>query len=125
MLAYSTKGSSSGPSIDKVRQATALVKEKKPDLLIDGEIQLDAAIIPEISQLKCPKSPLKGDANILIFPNLDAGNIGYKLTKILGGLNAFGPIVQGLQKPINDLSRSSSIKDIIGVVAITAIQSLK
>jgi phosphate acetyltransferase len=125
MLSYSTKGSSTSESIEKIQQATTLVKQKNPNLLIDGEIQLDAALLPETAQLKCPQSPLKGDANILIFPDLNAGNIGYKLAKIFGNLSAFGPIVQGLQKPVNDLSRSSSIQDIVGVAAITAIQSSK
>jgi len=125
MLSYSTKGSSTSESITKVQQATDLVKQRNPNLLIDGEIQLDAALLPDTAQLKCPNSPLKGDANILIFPDLNAGNIGYKLAKIFGNLSAFGPIVQGLQKPVNDLSRSSSIQDIVGVVAITAIQSSK
>jgi phosphate acetyltransferase len=125
MLSYSTKGSSDSESIKKIQKATLLVKEKKPKLLIDGEIQLDAALLPQIAELKCPQSPLQGQANILIFPDLNAGNIGYKLAKVFGNLNAFGPIIQGLEKPVNDLSRSCDIKDIVGVVAITAIQSSK
>ena len=123
MLSYSTKDSSSGPSVEKVKQATLLIKQKNPNLLIDGELQLDAALLPETSKLKCPNSPIKGNANIIIFPDLNSGNIGYKMAKIFGKLNAFGPLIQGLEKPINDLSRSCAIEDIIGVVAITAIQS--
>ena len=123
MLSYSTHGSAHSPLTDKVVEATKLVKEKAPDLICDGEIQLDAAIIPEIAERKAPGSPLKGKANILIFPDLDAGNIGYKLTQRFGHAEAYGPLCQGVSKAVNDLSRGCSSKDIAGVVAITAVQA--
>lgn len=123
MLSYSTHGSAHSPLTDKVVEATKLVKEKAPDLVCDGEIQLDAAIIPEIAERKAPGSPLKGKANILIFPDLDAGNIGYKLTQRFGHAEAYGPLCQGVSKAVNDLSRGCSSKDIAGVVAITAVQA--
>lgn len=123
MLSYSTHGSAHSPLTDKVVEATKLVKEKEPDLICDGEIQLDAAIIPEIAERKAPGSPLKGKANILIFPDLDAGNIGYKLTQRFGHAEAYGPLCQGVSKAVNDLSRGCSSKDIAGVVAITAVQA--
>ena len=123
MLSYSTVGSGSGESVDKVRQATQIVKQLKPDLIIEGETQLDAAIIPDVSLKKNPNSLIKGQANILIFPNLDAGNIGYKLVERFGNTHAFGPITQGLAKPINDLSRGCSIEDIVTTIAITSAQS--
>ena len=123
MLSYSTHGSAHSPLTDKVVEATKLVKEKEPDLICDGEIQLDAAIIPEIAERKAPGSPLKGNANILIFPDLDAGNIGYKLTQRFGHAEAYGPLCQGVSKAVNDLSRGCSSKDIAGVVAITAVQA--
>lgn len=123
MLSYSTQGSAHSPLTDKVVEATKLLKEKAPDLICDGEIQLDAAIIPEIAERKAPGSPLKGNANILIFPDLDAGNIGYKLTQRFGHADAYGPLCQGVSKAVNDLSRGCSSKDIAGVVAITAVQA--
>lgn len=123
MLSYSTLGSASSPLTEKVVEATSLLKSKAPDLICDGEIQLDAAIIPEVAKLKAPNSPLKGNSNILIFPDLDAGNIGYKLTQRFGHAEAYGPLCQGTSKPVNDLSRGCSADDIVGVVAITAIQS--
>lgn len=123
MLSYSTHGSAHSPLTDKVVEATKLLKEKAPDLICDGEIQLDAAIIPEIAERKAPESPLKGNANILIFPDLDAGNIGYKLTQRFGNAEAYGPLCQGVSKAVNDLSRGCSSKDIAGVVAITAVQA--
>lgn len=123
MLSYSTKGSAHSPLTDKVVEATKLLKEKAPNLICDGEIQLDAAIIPEVAERKAPGSPLKGDANILIFPDLDAGNIGYKLTQRFGHAEAYGPLCQGISKAVNDLSRGCSSKDIAGVVAITAVQA--
>lgn len=123
MLSYSTHGSAHSPLTDKVIEATKLLKEKAPDLICDGEIQLDAAIIPEIAERKAPDSPLKGNANILIFPDLDAGNIGYKLTQRFGHAEAYGPLCQGVSKAVNDLSRGCSSKDIAGVVAITAVQA--
>ena len=122
MLSYSTMGSAKSVLTEKVVEATKLVKEKAPDLLVDGEMQLDAAIIPEIGQSKAPGSKVAGYANTLIFPNLDAGNIGYKLVQRLGKAEAYGPLTQGIAKPVNDLSRGCSAEDIVGVVAITCVQ---
>lgn len=123
MLSYSTHGSAHSASTEKVIEATKLVKEKVPELLIDGELQLDAAIIPEVAEFKAKGSPLKGQANILIFPDLGAGNIGYKLVQRLAKAEAYGPLCQGIAKPVNDLSRGCSSEDIAGVVAITAVQA--
>lgn len=123
MLSYSTYGSAKSELTEKVIKATNLVKEKAPDLLVDGELQLDAAIIPEVAEYKAKGSPLKGEANILIFPDLNAGNIGYKLVQRLAKAEAYGPLCQGIAKPVNDLSRGCSSKDIEGVVAITAVQA--
>lgn len=123
MLSFSTYGSAKSESTDKVVEATNLAKEKMPDLLIDGELQLDAAIIPEVANSKAPESKVAGSANTLIFPNLDAGNIGYKLTQRLAKAEAYGPLCQGIAKPVNDLSRGCSANDIVGVVAITAVQA--
>ena len=123
MLSYSTHGSAHSELTEKVINATKKVKEKEPNLLVDGELQLDAAIIPEIAESKAPNSPIKGDANVLIFPNLDAGNIGYKLVQRLGKAEAYGPLCQGIARPVNDLSRGCNSKDIVGVVAITAVQA--
>lgn len=122
MLSHSSYGSSKYESALKMSEATKLFKEKYPSIIIDGELQLDAAIIPEIRKLKAPNSPLN-KPNILIFPNIDAGNIGYKLTERLAGAKAYGPLTQGLFKPVNDLSRGCSVEDIMGVVAITCIQA--
>ena len=122
MLSYSTKGSAHSELTEKVVNATNLAHEKAPDLLLDGELQLDAAVIPEVQKMKAPDSPIEGKANILIFPDLDSGNIGYKLTQRFGHANAYGPLCQGLAKPVNDLSRGCSADDIVGVVAITCIQ---
>lgn len=123
MLSYSTHGSAKSTSTEKVIEATKLVKEKEPQLLVDGELQLDAAIIPEVAEFKAPTSPIKGQANILVFPDLGAGNIGYKLVQRFAKAEAYGPLCQGIAKPVNDLSRGCSYQDIVGVVAITAVQA--
>lgn len=123
MLSYSSYGSAKSELTEKVIEATRLAKEKAPEFLIDGELQVDAAIIPEIAKSKAPNSPLKGEANVLIFPDLNAGNISYKLTQRLAKAEAYGPITQGIAKPVNDLSRGCSAEDIAGVVAITAVQA--
>lgn len=123
MLSFSTKGSASHELVDKVRNATKIAKELSPDLLIDGELQLDAAIIEEVAKLKAPGSPVAGKANVLVFPDLQAGNIGYKLVQRLAKANAIGPISQGMGKPINDLSRGCSAEDIVNVIAITSVQA--
>ena len=125
MLSYSTYGSASSELVDKVVEATKLVKEKAPELQVDGELQLDAAIVKEIGEKKAPGSTVAGQANTLIFPDLNAGNIGYKLTQRLAKAEAYGPLCQGIAKPVNDLSRGCSSDDIVGVVAITAVQAQK
>lgn len=122
MLSHSTKGSASHADVDKVVEATKIAKEKYSEYKIDGELQLDAAIIPEIASSKAPESEVAGKANVLIFPDLDAGNIGYKLVQRLAKAEAYGPITQGIAAPINDLSRGCFVEDIVGVIAITAIQ---
>ena len=123
MLSYSTYGSAKSDLTEKVINATNIVKENTKDLIIDGELQLDSAIIPEVANLKAPNSPLKGEANVLIFPDLNAGNIGYKLVQRLAKAEAYGPLCQGIAKPVNDLSRGCSFKDVAGVIAITAVQA--
>ena len=123
MLSYSTYGSAHSASTEKVIEATKLVKEKVPKLLVDGEMQLDAAIIPEVAESKAKGSPVGGKANVLVFPDLGAGNIGYKLVQRLAKAEAYGPLCQGIAKPVNDLSRGCSSQDVAGVVAITAVQA--
>jgi phosphate acetyltransferase len=122
MLSFSTKGSGKHELVDKVIEATRIAKEKAPDLLIDGELQLDSAIVQKVASLKAPDSKVAGRANVLIFPDLQSGNIGYKLVQRIANANAIGPVSQGFAKPINDLSRGCSVDDIVNVVAITAVQ---
>jgi phosphate acetyltransferase len=123
ILSFSTNGSADHPDVDKVKLATKLVKEKAPDIPCDGEMQFDAAIIPEIGQRKFPGSKIAGYVNTMIFPDLDAGNIGYKLTQRLGGAEAVGPIIQGLKKPFCDLSRGASVEDMISVAEINILMA--
>lgn len=123
MLSYSTYGSAKSELTEKVIEATKILKEKMPNLKSDGELQLDAAIIPEVAKSKAPGSSVAGNANVLIFPDLNAGNIGYKLVQRLAKAEAYGPLCQGIAKPVNDLSRGCSYKDIAGVIAITAVQA--
>lgn len=123
MLSYSTYGSAKSDLTQKVIDATQKVREKEPKLLVDGELQLDAAIVPEVAEFKAPGSSIEGNANVLIFPDLNAGNIGYKLTQRLGRAEAYGPLCQGIARPVNDLSRGCSSQDIAGVIAITAVQA--
>ena len=123
LLSFSTMGSAEHEDVTKVRNAVQIAHKEYPEYAIDGELQLDAAIVPEIAQMKAPTCKIAGHANVLIFPDLDAGNIGYKLVQRLGKAEAYGPITQGIKKPVNDLSRGCSVNDIVGVVAITSLQT--
>ncbi|PPJ99944.1 phosphate acetyltransferase, partial [Staphylococcus aureus] len=130
MLSFSTKGSAKTPETEKVTEATKLAQEKlasESDLqgvVIDGEFQFDAAFVPSVAAKKAPESPIQGDANVFVFPSLEAGNIGYKIAQRLGGFDAVGPILQGLNAPVNDLSRGCSTEDVVSLSIITAAQSL-
>ncbi|MDD5238451.1 MAG: phosphate acyltransferase, partial [Candidatus Omnitrophica bacterium] len=123
MLSYSTKGSAKTKSAEKIKEALEMLREMAPDILADGELQLDTAVVPEVAKIKYPDSKVDGKANVLIFPNLDAGNIGYKLVQRLAKARAVGPLFLGLKKPASDLSRGCSVEDVIDCVAVTAIRA--
>ena len=123
MLSFSTQGSAKHPKVSKVTEATQIAREADPDLLIDGDLQFDAAFVPEIARTKAEGSAVAGQANVFVFPNLDAGNIGYKIAQRIGGATAIGPVLQGLAKPANDLSRGCSAEDVLHLIAITVAQA--
>ncbi|PYZ96138.1 phosphate acetyltransferase [Alteribacter lacisalsi] len=124
MLSFSTKGSAKSEETQRVSDAVQIAKEREPELLLDGEFQFDAAFVPSVAQKKAPDSPLKGEANVFVFPSLEAGNIGYKIAQRLGNYDAIGPILQGLNKPVNDLSRGCNVEDVYKLALITAMQGL-
>lgn len=122
MLSFSTKGSAHDPALEKIIEATHIIKQDRPDILVDGELQLDAAIVPEVAATKCPHSPLKGEANVLVFPSLNAGNIGYKLVERFAHAKPIGPVIIGLNKPVNDVSRGADVDQIVLTACLTAIE---
>ncbi len=124
LLSFSTRGSAEHELVEKVKEATKIAKEKMPDLVLDGELQADAALVESVARTKCPDSKVAGKANVLVFPDLQSGNIGYKLVQRLANANAIGPILQGIAKPINDLSRGCSVEDIVNLISITSVQAL-